>query len=150
MPVLAGPATTRAIRDICQRERLWFPPIVALCGATAPDEIRECREAGCVAHIAKPLSRKAFDELRALALGGRASRVEHGERRRRLSMEAKSAQLARLLLEPADSGKGGWRRRGTAESGLSGRSGEAAAADGGGTAGSKRSTDMGDAGGAAS
>lgn len=93
MPVLSGPATARAIRDICQREGLWFPPIVALCGATAPEELRECSEAGCVRHIAKPLSRRAFDELRLLAATGRATRADFTERKRQTSIEARAAML---------------------------------------------------------
>lgn len=114
MPVLSGPATARAIRDICQREQLWFPPIVALCGATTPEEIRECSSSGCVLHIAKPLSRKALSELQAIAQTGRAKRVEFAERKRRQTVEAREALLFAAAKEKekvADPGGKGKQRQ---------------------------------------
>ena len=72
MPVMDGPAATRAIREIEQREKRTPVPIVALTANAHRDAVQACQAAGCTAHLAKPVSKPAL--LRALqeALSGAA------------------------------------------------------------------------------
>jgi signal transduction histidine kinase/DNA-binding response OmpR family regulator len=57
MPVMDGIAATRAIRAL-ERERLTPPiPIVALTANANLQDIERSREAGCDAHLSKPISK---------------------------------------------------------------------------------------------
>jgi CheY-like chemotaxis protein len=56
MPVLDGIEATRAIRAL-ENERATPVPIVALSAHAMREAVRECLEAGCVAHVAKPVDR---------------------------------------------------------------------------------------------
>lgn len=76
---------------------------MALCGATSPEELKECADAGCVRHIAKPMTRKALEELRSLVAEARARRTDFIEQKRRRSLDAQlvaaEAETARARAE---------------------------------------------------
>jgi signal transduction histidine kinase/DNA-binding response OmpR family regulator len=58
MPVMDGHAATRAIREWESTHGREPTPIVALTAYVRPEDAERCREAGCTAHLAKPV-RKA-------------------------------------------------------------------------------------------
>lgn len=68
MPVLDGFQASRAIRE-WQLARGEAPtPIVGISAHVLEDAVRECLEAGCVAHIAKPIDKgKLLDTIRRYA-----------------------------------------------------------------------------------
>ena len=51
MPVMDGVEATRKIRQL---EELKDIPIIALSASADPDSVKECMDAGCNAHLAKP------------------------------------------------------------------------------------------------
>jgi PAS domain S-box-containing protein len=57
MPVVDGDAATRAIRAWEQAENLPRTPIIALTASALVEDVRRCLEAGCDAHVAKPVKR---------------------------------------------------------------------------------------------
>jgi two-component system, sensor histidine kinase and response regulator len=57
MPVMDGYAATRAIRDWEVAHELLRTPIIALTASAFGEEIRRCLEAGCDAHLSKPVKR---------------------------------------------------------------------------------------------
>jgi signal transduction histidine kinase len=62
MPVMDGFAATRAIRAQEAASGRPHTPIVALTAFALKEEVRKTREAGCDAHLVKPISRKALLE----------------------------------------------------------------------------------------
>ncbi|NLF39653.1 response regulator [bacterium] len=60
MPVMDGFAAARLMRQWESDRGLPATPIIALTAYAYPDEIRQCRDAGCTLHLAKPFRR---DEL---------------------------------------------------------------------------------------
>jgi len=60
MPVVDGAAATRAIRAFETANGLTRTPIIALTASALEEDILRCREAGCDAHISKPVTRKAL------------------------------------------------------------------------------------------
>ena len=60
MPVMDGLTATRAIRTIEGERQCQQTPIVALTANALPQDIVSARTAGCDAHLAKPISKKAF------------------------------------------------------------------------------------------
>ena len=69
MPVMDGYAATRTIRAWEAEHRRPATPILALTASTLDDDIRRAFEAGCSAHIAKPVRKAtllaAIDEMLA-------------------------------------------------------------------------------------
>jgi len=57
MPVMDGYAATRAIRAWEQAHQRKPTPIIALTASALDEDIRRCLEAGCEAHVAKPVKR---------------------------------------------------------------------------------------------
>ncbi len=57
MPVMDGLAATRAIRRLEQERGLPRTPIIALTANARLEDIEASREAGCDAHLSKPLSK---------------------------------------------------------------------------------------------
>ena len=60
MPVLDGYQATRAIRRWEAEQAATPTPIVALTAFALKDEVAKTREAGCNAHLSKPISRAAL------------------------------------------------------------------------------------------
>jgi len=58
MPNVDGAAATRAIRTFEAANSLTRTPIIALTASALEEDIIGCREAGCDAHISKPVTRK--------------------------------------------------------------------------------------------
>jgi CheY-like chemotaxis protein len=59
MPLMDGWETTRTLRDIA---KLWSIPIVAATAAAFAEDRAEALQAGCDAHLAKPVRREALIE----------------------------------------------------------------------------------------
>ncbi|TAJ09264.1 MAG: PAS domain S-box protein [Nitrospirae bacterium] len=57
MPVMDGHSATRAIRQWEQEQGRTPTPIVALTANALPEEIRKSLEAGCTAHLIKPIKK---------------------------------------------------------------------------------------------
>ena len=57
MPVMDGHSATRAIRRWEQEQGRMPTPIVALTANALPEEIRKSMEAGCTAHLIKPIKK---------------------------------------------------------------------------------------------
>jgi CheY-like chemotaxis protein len=72
MPVMDGLSATRAMRLVERECGLTSIPIVALTANARPEDMKASREAGCDAHLSKPISRQRL--LAAIE--------EHGERAR--------------------------------------------------------------------
>lgn len=62
MPAMDGQAATRAIREWERLQRLPGIPIVALTAHAFKEEVEACAAAGCVGHLAKPISKKTLLE----------------------------------------------------------------------------------------
>jgi|GEM_PF-1568044 len=60
MPVMDGLAATREIRNIEAGRGAKRTPILALTANVLPQDVTRAREAGCDAHLAKPISKKSF------------------------------------------------------------------------------------------
>jgi signal transduction histidine kinase/CheY-like chemotaxis protein len=74
MPVLDGHAATRRIREWEQAQRRAATPIVALTAHAIKEEIDRCREAGCNAHLTKPVKKATLIEtieMQCRAVNGR-------------------------------------------------------------------------------
>jgi len=69
MPNVDGAAATRAIRAFEKANHLTPTPIVALTASALEEDIVRCREAGCDAHISKPVTRKALIAAMRNAIG---------------------------------------------------------------------------------
>ncbi len=63
MPVMDGYAATRAIRKLEADAGLPRTPVVALTGSTLDEEVGKSREAGCDAHMAKPVRKARLLEV---------------------------------------------------------------------------------------
>jgi CheY-like chemotaxis protein len=57
MPVMDGYATTRAIRAWELANHRARTPIIALTASALEEEVRRCLDAGCDAHLSKPVKR---------------------------------------------------------------------------------------------
>jgi PAS domain S-box-containing protein len=62
MPVMDGFVATRRIREWERENRAAPTPVIALTAYALPKEIEQGRQAGCTAHLTKPISRKALVE----------------------------------------------------------------------------------------
>jgi two-component system, sensor histidine kinase and response regulator len=68
MPVMDGRAATRAIRTWEREHHLDRTPVIALTASALQEEVRSCLDAGCDAHVSKPVKRAALLEaIRAAA-----------------------------------------------------------------------------------
>lgn len=80
LPVIDGLTATRAIRERERTGGLRPIPIVALTASARAEDIRKSREAGCNAHLSKPISKRqlldALSEYTDAALEDR--KREHG------------------------------------------------------------------------
>jgi two-component system sensor histidine kinase/response regulator len=82
MPVMDGLAATRAIRQWENENRRLRTPIIALTASALPDAVRECLDAGCDAHVSKPVKRATLiDAIRAarpsdVLVGSRATLLQ--------------------------------------------------------------------------
>ena len=66
MPVMDGLEATRAIRRWESENRGLHTPIIALTASALPDAVRECLDAGCDAHVSKPVKRATLiDAIRS-------------------------------------------------------------------------------------
>jgi CheY-like chemotaxis protein len=68
MPVLDGYAAVRMMRNFELEHQLPACPILALTASTLEDDVRKALEAGCNAHVAKPIRKKALLAAIAAAL----------------------------------------------------------------------------------
>lgn len=66
MPVMDGYAATRAIRAWERDNQRTATPIIALTASALEEDAQRCREAGCDAHVSKPVKRAAL----LAAIGG--------------------------------------------------------------------------------
>jgi CheY-like chemotaxis protein len=57
MPVLDGLGAVKAIRHWESKQRIPPVPIVGLSANAMRDAVRECLDAGCAAHVAKPVDK---------------------------------------------------------------------------------------------
>ena len=62
MPVMDGYAAARAIRDWELANQRVRSPIIALTASALEEEVRRCLEAGCDAHLSKPVKRGTLIE----------------------------------------------------------------------------------------
>ena len=63
MPVMDGYAATREIRNWELANHLERTPIIALTASALEEEVRQCLEAGCDAHLSKPVKRGTLLEM---------------------------------------------------------------------------------------
>ena len=75
MPVLDGYAAVRMIRNFELEHHLPRSPILALTASTLEDDVRKAIEAGCTAHVAKPIRKEIL--LAAIAAAIQYSRPGH-------------------------------------------------------------------------
>ena len=68
MPVLDGYTAVRMMRRFESEHHLLATPILALTASTLKDDVRKALEAGCGAHIAKPIRKDALLAAIAVAL----------------------------------------------------------------------------------
>ena len=82
MPVMDGYAATRAIRQWESTHGREPTPIVALTAYARPEDAQRCREAGCTAHLAKPVRKPQLMQT-IMALSGAPTRpaAARGDRR---------------------------------------------------------------------
>ncbi len=69
MPIVDGAAATRAIRAFETAKRLTPTPIIALTASALEEDVLRCREAGCDAHVSKPVTRSALIAAMRNAIG---------------------------------------------------------------------------------
>jgi len=74
MPVMDGLTATRTIRAIEQERGLLPIPILALTANARPEDVEMSREAGCTAHLSKPISKQNL--LKAIDDHGRSRQRE--------------------------------------------------------------------------
>ncbi len=78
MPIMDGYTATRAIREL-EHERRWSPtPIIALTAYALQEEVAKSLQAGCTAHLAKPVRKQAL--LDAIAAHANFDRPATGVR----------------------------------------------------------------------
>src|SRR5882724_8866455 len=58
MPLMDGLTATRAIRAMERERGAAAIPIIALTANVCPQDVEMSREAGCTAHISKPVSKQ--------------------------------------------------------------------------------------------
>ena len=75
MPVMDGFAATRAIRAWEGAQGRPPTPIVALTASAMAEDVRQALDAGCDAHLAKPLKKAALLAALIRHIGPGASRV---------------------------------------------------------------------------
>ncbi|MBF0417291.1 MAG: PAS domain S-box protein [Magnetococcales bacterium] len=63
MPVMDGYTATRSWRRFEQQQGLASVPIVALTAHAMQEDVAQCLEAGCDAHLAKPLKKRQLLEM---------------------------------------------------------------------------------------
>ena len=63
MPVMDGLAATRAIRAVERERGVREVPIVALTANARRQDVEMTREAGCIAHLSKPISKQTLLEM---------------------------------------------------------------------------------------
>jgi CheY-like chemotaxis protein len=68
MPVLDGYAAVRMMREFESERHLPATPILALTASTLEDDVRKALEAGCDAHVAKPIRKETLLAAIAAAL----------------------------------------------------------------------------------
>jgi PAS domain S-box-containing protein len=79
MPVMDGLAATRAIRGWERENGLGRTPIIALTASALHEAVRECFEAGCDAHVSKPVRRVTLIEAIRAATGASPGRTGASE-----------------------------------------------------------------------
>jgi len=70
MPVLDGHTAVRLMRKFESERHLQATPILALTASTLEDDVRKAIEAGCNAHVAKPIRKEALLTALAATLEG--------------------------------------------------------------------------------
>ena len=60
MPVMDGHAATKAIRKWEDEKGIGPTPILALTALDMDEDVEKCLEAGCTAHLAKPIKKAAL------------------------------------------------------------------------------------------
>ncbi len=68
MPVMDGYAATRSIREWEQTNQLTRTPIIALTASALEEEVRKSLQAGCDAHLSKPVKRGTLLDAIAAAI----------------------------------------------------------------------------------
>lgn len=111
MPVMDGYSATRAIRTLESKEGRAPTPIVAMTAHAFAEERERSLEAGCNAHLVKPVSRRALldaiqahtgKQIRRLhPPGGRAKEVNP----RSYGLTASGAELDALVCDPPYEGE---------------------------------------------
>ena len=89
MPVMDGYSTTRGIRQWEGENRARPVPILALTAHALPEEVRKSLDAGCTAHLTKPIGKAAL--LHAIE--------EHTMGRVRVRVNSSLAELVPRFLE---------------------------------------------------
>ncbi len=104
MPLMDGLETTRAIRGYETEAGLRPTPIIALTAHALEGDAESCLEAGCDAHLAKPVSKKQlFQALRLHFRAERAAPEQNGEQVGEHSdVEARRSGGAFIEQVPAD------------------------------------------------
>ncbi len=99
MPVMDGHTATRAIREL-EQQRGWPPaPIIALTAHALREEIERSMQAGCTAHLTKPIRKQALlDAIAEYAIRPLALRSEPGLADERIVIEM-DPDLADLIPE---------------------------------------------------
>src|SRR5260370_2757369 len=63
MPVMDGLTATRAIRGIERERDVTAVPIIALTANARRQDVEMSREAGCIAHVSKPISKQTLVDV---------------------------------------------------------------------------------------
>lgn len=79
MPVMDGITAARAIREWERAHGLNPTPLIALTASARAEDIRRCQEAGCTAHLAKPIAKQALLDALGRYLGTAPEEAETRE-----------------------------------------------------------------------
>ena len=78
MPVMDGIAATQAIRAWERHHAVLPVPILALTANAMSGDVQQCLDAGCTAHVAKPVKKQVLlDAIERHARAGAALEISH-------------------------------------------------------------------------
>jgi PAS domain S-box-containing protein len=99
MPVLNGLVTARWVREWQSRRAVAATPIVALSAHAIHEAVRASLDAGCVAHVSKPVDRRTL--LETIARYAQPAPIERAEPRPHLVTQDVAALVPNYLVSQA-------------------------------------------------
>src|SRR5205814_9623566 len=90
MPVVDGFMATQRLQEWERENRAAPTPVIALTAYALPKEIEQGRQAGCTAHLTKPIARKALVEALERYSGAKGADLDGAKSRERIEVEAES------------------------------------------------------------